>query len=115
MSEESKHTQRYAHLKELAGRLAESSPGMMQAFGKLQGETMRPGALDRKTKELMSLAIAIAGKCEGWVTFHTHDALRAGATRQEVEETIGVAVMMGGGPAVVYGCEAYEALEQFAG
>lgn len=42
-----------------------------------------------------------------------HDALRAGASHQEVLDAIGVAVMMGGGPAVVYGTRAYEALAQF--
>jgi alkylhydroperoxidase/carboxymuconolactone decarboxylase family protein YurZ len=46
--------------------------------------------------------------------YHVHDALEAGATRQEIAETVGVAVMMGGGPSVVYGCQALEALDEFS-
>jgi alkylhydroperoxidase/carboxymuconolactone decarboxylase family protein YurZ len=42
-----------------------------------------------------------------------HDALKAGATRAEVIETLGVAIMMGGGPATMYACDAYEALQQY--
>jgi len=41
------------------------------------------------------------------------DALSAGATEEEILETIGSAILMGGGPAVMYGCEAWEALKQF--
>ena len=63
-------------------------------------------------KELIALAIGIAVHCDGCVAYRVHDALRAAATRAEVE-TIGVAIMMGGGPAVVYGCEALVAGEQF--
>jgi alkylhydroperoxidase/carboxymuconolactone decarboxylase family protein YurZ len=47
------------------------------------------------------------------MAYYVLDALRAGATRQEITETIGVAVLMGGGPAVMYGAEALEALAQF--
>jgi AhpD family alkylhydroperoxidase len=61
----------------------------------------------------MALSIAIAVRCEGCIAFHVHDAIAAGATRQEIVETIGVAVMMGGGPAAMYACDAFEALEQF--
>ena len=113
MSDPSKYAQQYAHLTALAATLAERGPGVMAAFGRLQHETIEDGALDRKTKELMALGIAISLRCEGCVTFHTHDAMKAGASAEEVIDTIGVAIMMGGGPAVVYGCEALEALEEF--
>ena len=69
--------------------------------------------MSSKTKELISLGIAITVRCEGCISYHVHDALKAGATAEEIVETIGVAILMGGGPAMVYGCEALEALEQF--
>jgi AhpD family alkylhydroperoxidase len=56
---------------------------------------------------------SIAARCDGCIAYHVHDALKAGATRKEIVETIGVAVLMGGGPATVYGAEAFEALNQF--
>ena len=71
------------------------------------------GALSTKTKELIALSIAISVRCDGCIAFHVHDAIAAGADRQEIAEAIGVAVLMGGGPAVVYGAEALEALRQF--
>ena len=94
-------------------RLNEAIPGPMAGFGALHKSAIQAGALSSSTKELIALAIGITSHCDGCVTFHVHDALRGGATRDEVEEAIGVAVMMGGGPAAVYGAEALAALDQF--
>lgn len=74
---------------------------------------MAHGVLDSKTKELIALGIAITVRCDGCIAFHVNEALKSGATSNEILETIGVAVLMGGGPSVVYGCEAMEALNQF--
>lgn len=101
------------HLQSLVVRLNKEIPGPIGAFGQLHDKSLEDGALSRKTKELMCLAISIAVRCEGCIAYHVHDALKAGASRAEVMETIGVAVMMGGGPSAVYGCEALEALDQF--
>jgi AhpD family alkylhydroperoxidase len=75
-------------------------------------EATKPGQLDAKTKELMALAIAIAMRCEGCIVYHVRAAAKHGATREQVAETIGVAVEMGGGPATVYGAEALAAFDQ---
>ena len=88
-------------------------PDVMGAFGTLHETATADGALTHKTKELIALAIGIAVHCDGCIAFHVHDALEAGATRDEIVETVGVAVLMGGGPAVVYGTDALEALDQF--
>lgn len=85
----------------------------MDNFVKLHQAAVAPGALDTKTKELIALSIAISVRCDGCISFHVHGALSAGASRQEIAETIGVAVFMGGGPAVVYGAQALEAVNQF--
>jgi AhpD family alkylhydroperoxidase len=61
----------------------------------------------------MALGIAVAIRCDNCIAYHVHDALKVGATRAEIVETLGVAMMMGGGPATMYACEAFEALEQF--
>ncbi len=88
-------------------------PDVIAAYGKLHATSMKPGALDAKFKELLTVAIGIAIRCEGCIAVHVHDALKAGATREEIMETIGVAIMMGGGPSVAYGGEAQVAMEQF--
>ncbi|MEZ0394193.1 MAG: carboxymuconolactone decarboxylase family protein [Desulfurococcaceae archaeon] len=72
-------------------------------------------ALDTKTKELMSLAIAVAIRCEPCIMWHANAALRAGATLDEVLDAIKVAVCMGGGPALMYGLKAYQVAKEFAG
>ena len=88
-------------------------PDTMKAFSQLHKSGIAEGALSKTTKELIALGIAIAVRCDGCIAFHVNDALKAGASRAEIAETIGVAIMMGGGPSAVYGCEAFEALKQF--
>ncbi|WP_342800409.1 carboxymuconolactone decarboxylase family protein [Nocardia sp. No.11] len=101
------------HLRAVMNQLGREIPSTMRSFGGLHAAATGAGALTGATKELMALSIGIAVHCDGCIAYHVHDALAAGATHAEVVETIGVAIMMGGGPAVVYGCEAFEALEQF--
>jgi len=103
----------HKHLQELMGKLGQEHPQVMQAFGSLHSAANVEGELDSATKELIALGIAIAVHCDGCISFHVHDALKAGATKAAMVETIGVAILMGGGPSVMYGVEALEALEQF--
>ena len=102
--------------KELGGlikQLGVAIPGTMKSFSALHEASLEPGALDTKTKELIALGIAITVRCNGCITFHVHDAMKAGASKEEIAETVSVAVLMGGGPSVMYGCEALEAVNQF--
>jgi AhpD family alkylhydroperoxidase len=110
---ETNYPQRYAELQSSLVKLGKELPGAIGSFARLHRDSMGQGSIAAKTKELMALAISIAIRCEDCIAYHVHDALHAGATHQEVIETIGVAVMMGGGPASMYGCHAYEALQQF--
>lgn len=102
------------HIRGLMGELGTGIPNTMKCFSSLHhSATGSTPNLDTKAKELIALGIAIAIRCEGCIAFHVHDALKSGATEAEIMETIGVAILMGGGPAVMYGCEALEALKQF--
>jgi AhpD family alkylhydroperoxidase len=103
----------HRHLRERLGEMADELCGPMAGFARLHRETVKDGALPRKAKELMALAVGIALHCEGCIAFHMRDALDAGATREEILETIGVAMMMSGGPGTVYAAHALDALEQF--
>jgi len=94
--------------------LSVAAPELTRAFMGLHGATMKNGAIDTRTKELMALAIGISTRCEGCVVSHLRAALQAGATREQVLETIGVAVMMAGGPGMVYAGKALKALDEFA-
>ncbi|WP_293749860.1 carboxymuconolactone decarboxylase family protein [uncultured Paraglaciecola sp.] len=95
------HVQRYEKLKLLSAQLISEIPEVMAGFGELHSSAVAKGALDTKSKELIALGIAIAVHCDGCIAFHVHDALNAGATRQETLEAIGVAILMGGGPSMV--------------
>ena len=93
--------------------LREGAPESMKGFGALAIAATASKALDTKTKELMALAIGIALHCDGCVAFHTKMAHQHGATREEVAETVALAVYMEGGPAAVYGGDALRAYDQF--
>ncbi|PRX35377.1 alkylhydroperoxidase AhpD family core domain-containing protein [Meinhardsimonia xiamenensis] len=90
----------------------ELQPDTGHGFTALSQAAMAPGALTTKQKELIALAIGISTRCVDCIGFHIKGAARAGATREEVAETISVAVMMGGGPAYMYGVKALEAWDQ---
>ena len=94
-------------------RMGRELPETMAAFTRLHKAAAADGALPSKTKELIALAIGITVRCNGCIAFHVHDALKAGASHEEIMETVGVAVFMGGGPSVVYGTQALAALDQF--
>jgi AhpD family alkylhydroperoxidase len=94
-------------------KLRKDIPDVMQGFSALAQAATRGGALDKKTKELMALALGVAARCDGCIGFHAEALVRLGATRQEVEETLGMAVYMGGGPSLMYAADAIAAYEQF--
>lgn len=94
-----------------AGKLGQAAPETMKAFGVLMTAATADGALDKKTKELMCIAISICIRCVDCIAYHTNSAIKAGATKEEVAETVAVAVEMGGGPAVMYGKEVLEAFD----
>ncbi|PWC39279.1 carboxymuconolactone decarboxylase family protein [Azospirillum sp. TSO35-2] len=101
---------------ELSGAIRElrgGAPDVMKAFSGMAQAALKANALDTKTKELIALAIAVAIRCDGCVAFHAEAAMKQGATRDEVMETMGMAVYMGAGPSVMYAAQAVEAFDQF--
>ena len=61
------------------------------------------------------MALRLPFAANSCIAFHVHAALAAGAARAEVLDALGVAVLMGGGPAAMYACDALTALDQFEG
>ena len=85
----------------------------MQGFSSMAQAAVKPGALDRKTKELIALAIGVATRCDGCIGFHMEALVKLGSSRGEIEEALGMAVYMGGGPALMYAADAIGAFDQF--
>ena len=96
---------------ELAG-LRASTPDVMKAFADLGRAATADGALDKKTKELIALALSVAVRCDPCIGFHTQALAKLGTTRQELDETLGVATYMGGGPSLMYAASAVKAFDE---
>ncbi len=102
---------------ELTGAIKEvrlGSPEVTKAFSAMARAATEAGVLDTKTKELIALAISVAIRCDGCVAFHSQAAVKQGATRDEILETMGMALYMGAGPSLMYAAQALEAFDQFA-
>lgn len=94
--------------------LRHAIPDVYKGFGELSKAAFADGVLDRKTKELIALAIGVVEGCDGCIASHGQAAARAGASRQEAAEAIGVTFLMHGGPATIHGARAYDAFCEFA-
>ena len=94
--------------------LRSDSPALMKGFGDMARAATADGALSKKTKELIALALGVAAHCDACIGFHTQALVKLGATKAEVEEALGMAVYMGGGPSLMYAAKATAAFEEFS-
>jgi AhpD family alkylhydroperoxidase len=95
-------------------KLRQAAPDAMAGFSALSKGALKAGALSEVHKELIALAIGVAGHCDGCIGFHAKTLVRLGAKREEVMEALAVAVYMGGGPSLMYAANAVHAFEEFA-
>lgn len=89
-------------------------PDVMKGFGELARAASRDGALDKKTKELIALTLGVAAHCDACIGFHVQALVRLGTTKAELEEALGMAIYMGGGPSLMYSANALAAFEEFS-
>lgn len=103
--------------KELTGRIGELgklSPDTVSGYQTLSKAGAKTAQLDAKTRELIALAVSVTTRCDGCITVHTAEALKQGATREEVAEALGVAVALNAGAAMVYSARVMDAMNQHA-
>ena len=96
------------------GKLRGEIPDALQAFHALGKSASAVGALDKKTKELIAVALSVAARCDPCVGFHTQALVKLGATRAELAETLAMAVYMGGGPSLMYAAKTSAAFDEFS-
>lgn len=96
-------------------KLRKEIPDVMSGFSSMTVAATKDGALDKKTKELIALALGVAEHCDGCIGFHVQTLIKLGVTREELLETLGMAIYMGGGPSLMYAAEAVRAFEEFTG
>ena len=99
--------------KNLSG-LRREAPDMMKGFSEMAAAATRDGALDKKTKELIALALGVAAHCDACIGFHFQALVKLGAVKAEVEEALGMAIYMGGGPSLMYSANALAAFDEFS-
>lgn len=92
--------------------LKDAQPDTLKGFNLMHAQAMQDGALDHRTKELIAVALSVGARCDPCIAFHVPAALRHGATREQIMETLAVAVMMGGGPSLMYAAHVIEAMEE---
>ena len=95
-------------------KLRQGAPDAMAGFSAMARGALKAGLLSEVHKELIAIAIGVAGHCDGCIGFHAKSLVRLGAKRDELMEALAVAVYMGGGPSLMYAAEAVHAFDEFA-
>jgi AhpD family alkylhydroperoxidase len=95
-------------------KMNKEMPEVMSSFHALSKAATKEGALDKKSKELIAMALAVANHCQGCIGFHAQTLVKLGASLDELQETLSMAIYMGGGPSLMYAAEALEAFEEFS-
>lgn len=95
------------------GMMKTEARDTMTAFNGFMDKVLEDDVLDKKTKELIALGMAITARCKYCIGIHVQKVLQAGGTRAEIVDVCKVAILMGGGPAMTYIAEVHNALEAF--
>jgi AhpD family alkylhydroperoxidase len=96
-------------------KLRADIPDTTRGFSALAQAAGKPGALDRKTKELIAMALSVGARCDPCIGFHAEALVKLGTTRAEFEDMLGMCIYMGGGPSLMYAAHALQAFEEFGG
>ena len=99
-------------VKKAFGALGKSNPKMVKAYMALGEAAEENNVLDAKTRELISIAVAITTRCDGCIAVHADAALKQGASRAEIADALGVAVAMNAGAAMVYSARVLDAIDR---
>ena len=91
------------------GDFGKINPDVLRANDTIAHAAPKPQTLDAKTRELIALAVAVTTRCDGCIAFHAEAANKAGASKEEVAEALGVAIALNSGAALVYSARALDA------
>ncbi len=107
-------SEKLEQIKRLIGKLQQQQPDSIKNFLSFMTSVEKEGALSVKQKELINVGLAVAAQCEWCIALHVKGALDAGATKEEIIEAAMQAVLMHGGPALMYMTPLEEALDEFS-
>ena len=109
-----KYTQITSDISAQLTKMRKEIPDTMAGFSALAQAATKEGVLDKKSKELIAIALAVANRCPGCIGFHSQSLVKLKTSREELLETLSMAIYMGGGPSLMYAAEALEAFEEFS-
>ena len=95
-------------------QLRTEMPDTLRGFSALAKAATQDGALDKKTKELIAIALSVAARCDPCIGFHVQTYVQLGGTRAELADALGMAVYMGGGPSLMYAAKTSAAFDEFS-
>jgi AhpD family alkylhydroperoxidase len=87
------------------------TPDSVRGYQTLSAANSKDSKLGAKVRELISLAVATTTHCDGCITIHTDNALKAGASREEIAEALGVAMAMNAGATLIYSLRTLDAAD----
>ncbi|QED23425.1 carboxymuconolactone decarboxylase family protein [Candidatus Deianiraea vastatrix] len=96
------------------GQLRSAIPDVAKCFSTMAMAATQDAVLSKKTKELIALAIGVSARCDGCIGFHIKTLIELGATREEIAETMGMCMYMGGGPVFMYAADALAAFDELS-
>ncbi|WP_300520015.1 carboxymuconolactone decarboxylase family protein [Aliiroseovarius sp.] len=105
---------KFVALKDQVRGMKGANPEATTAFQGIGKAVKAGGAVDFKTKEFVALGIAVATRCEACIMFHIDALIRAGATREEIADVLGMCIQMGGGPGLMYASKALECYDELS-
>jgi AhpD family alkylhydroperoxidase len=99
-----------AQLAQRIGEIGHLSPDTVRGYRGLSQAGDKTNLLGAKTRELIALAVGVTRQCDGCIAVHTAAAIKAGATREEIAEALGVAITVNAGAALVYSARVLDAI-----
>ncbi len=93
------------------GEMKSLSPDTVNAYMMASAAGSKTAHLDAKTRQLISIAVAVTTRCDGCIAVHSAEAVKEGATKEEIAEALGVAIAMNAGAALVYSARALDAVD----
>ena len=100
------YRQKTADIRTELRALHKLNPETAKGFQALSAGAMADGALDKKQRVFVALAIAVTQRCEPCVNLHVEALMKTGASREELASVLAMCVQMGGGPALMYAAHA---------
>ena len=100
-------------LNQYLAKMRKEIPDVMTGFSALAQASLKDGVINKKTKEMIALAIGITSHCDGCIGFHVKALIGLGITREELLEVLAMTTYMGGGPSLMYAADALRAYEEF--